>query len=119
MNVVEQQLLIPEERIIKPLNEVLDIVTPKLETAPKPQEPITQNLRQSLDELFPEQKYEEKDIQKAKEVLGKITDEFTETQLKAVIAEVQCLAESWLDDFEREIFKGMTLNELLHEKGNA
>ncbi|TSC90391.1 MAG: hypothetical protein G01um10145_63 [Microgenomates group bacterium Gr01-1014_5] len=117
MQGIEQQLLIREERIVTPLVEVLDTVNPL--TPPKNTVSISPTLRQSLDELFPEQQYDEKDIQKAKETLGKIADEFTEIELKGVIAEVQFLAESWLDDFERTIFKGMTLKELLHEKGGV
>ena len=116
MQAIEQQLLIREEQIIRPLVEVLDTVTPIPKT---PSEPVSSTIRESLDELFPEQKYEEKDIQKAKEALGKVADEFTEIELKGVMAEVQLLAESWLDDFERKTFKGLTLKELLHEKGSA
>lgn len=116
MQAVEQQLLIREEQIIKPLVEVLNTVTP----TPSPKfsvESISPTIRQSLDELFPEQKYEEKEIQKAREILGDVAKDYTNEQLKDVIAEVKYLCESWLDDFEREIFNGVTLQELLHEKG--
>ena len=115
MQAVEQQLLIREEQIIKPLVEVLDVVTPKPENIQKPSESIT--LRQSLDDLFPEQRFEDKDIQKAKEILGTLTNEFTTEHLTGVIIEVQHLAQTWLDELERDIFKGLTLKEVLHEKG--
>lgn len=118
MQSIEQQLLIPEEKILTPLIEVLDTITPKPENAPKPFESITQSLRQSLDELFPEQKFEDKDIQKAKEVLGLLASEFTPEQLGGVIIEMQLLAQSWLDDLERDLFKGLTLKEVLHERGS-
>lgn len=115
---VEQpSLLITEEQIITPLIEVLDEVTPKSEGIPNKSEPITPALRQSLDELFPEQKFDDKDVQKAKEILGALTSEFTAEQLKGTIIEIQYLAESWLDDLERDIFQGLTLKEVLHEKG--
>lgn len=117
MQSIEQQLLIPEERIITPLVEVLETITPKPESSPKPTESITPALRQSLDELFPEQKFEDKDIQKAKEILGSLATEFTTEQLRGSVIEIQLLAQSWLDDLERDIFKGLTLKEVLHEKG--
>lgn len=116
MNSIEQQLLIPEERIIAPLVEVLSEVTPEPETMSDTSKPITPALRQSLDELFPEQRFEDKDIQKTKEILGALANEFSPEQLRGTIIELQHLAQSWLDDFEREIFKGLTLKEVLHEK---
>ncbi|KKP87931.1 MAG: hypothetical protein UR93_C0027G0008, partial [Berkelbacteria bacterium GW2011_GWA2_35_9] len=39
------------------------------------------------------------------------------TELNDVITEVEYLTESWLDEYERNIFDGLTLQELLHEKG--
>lgn len=111
------QLIITDEAFIQPLNEVLTDNTPKppeAETSPK--EP-NKSFQESLDHLFPEQKREERDIRQAKEVLGPIAAEFSNEHLKDVIIEVRYLAESWLDDFERDIFGGKTLNELLHEKG--
>ena len=115
MQAIEQQLLIREERIIAPLTEVLDTLNPT--SPPKPLEPTSPTLRQSLDELFPEQKYEEKDLQKAKEILGETAKKFTPEELKDVLTEIQYLVSTWLDEFEKEAFNGLTLNELLHEKG--
>lgn len=114
----EQQLLISEEQIITPLVEVLDRVSPHSPYINQSSEPLSQTVSQSLDTLFPEQKYEEKDIQKAKDLLGELADSFTPEQMKDVIAETKYLVETWLDDFEREIFSGKTLQELLHEKGS-
>ncbi|MEK6846753.1 MAG: hypothetical protein AABY16_01150 [Nanoarchaeota archaeon] len=71
----------------------------------------------SLNKLFPEQKREDKQINRAKALLGELANEFTKEDIKDVIVQIQYLAESWLDDFERTIFEGKTLSELLHEKG--
>lgn len=116
MQALEQQLLIPQDRIITPLVEFLEEVAPKPINQPQSKKP-TNALKESLDNLFPEQQYDEKNIQKAKEILGKLADEFTQVQLKDTVTEVQFLAENWLDNYEREIFGGLTLQELLHEKG--
>ena len=107
-----QTPIVTEEQIITPLTEILNDAIPT--TQPKI---ISEKLMGSLDDLFPEQQYAEKDIQKAKEILGELTKEFTPDQLKDAVTEIQYLCESWLDDLERQIFKGRTLNELLHEKG--
>lgn len=116
MNAQKQQLLITEDKFIPPLIKILDGVT----QAPTHKSTLPQvpSIKESLDDLFPEQKYEEKSIQKAKEILGKTAGQFTSEQLKDIVTEIQFLADNWLDDFEREIFKGKTLKELLHEKGS-
>jgi len=112
-----KQLGITDESFIQPLNQVLVDITPKLpQSESRPNEPA-KSLQESLDTLFPEQQREEKNLQKAKEILGPVAIEFTSEQLKETIVEVQFLVESWLDDFEREVFGGQTLKELLHEKG--
>lgn len=80
---------------------------------------ISETTIKNLDDLFPEQRREEKAIKSAKEILGELASQYTQEQLKNVVTEIQFLAESWLDDFEREIFKGKTLRELLHDNGGA
>lgn len=72
---------------------------------------------QTLEKMFPEQELQDKNIKQAKAALGALAFEFNPEQLNDLITEVQFLTESWLDDFERQIFKGITLQELLHEKG--
>jgi len=117
MNTSQQQLFITEDKYITPLVKILDQVTPKpIETPSQPKEP-SKSLSKSLDDLFPEQQYDEKVVQEAKKILGVIADEFTPEQLKDAVTEIQYLASTWLDDFERDAFDGLTLNELLHEKG--
>ncbi len=111
-----EQQLITENQIITPLINVLDEITPKpVNTKIDSKQNIS--FKQSLDDLFPEQQYEERNIQRAKDILGDLSDKFTSEELKVAVTEIQFLAQSWLDDFEREIFGGLTLQELLHEKG--
>ncbi len=116
METPRQELLISEDKYINPLTTVLKEATPQAyEHALKRSKP-QKSLRKSIDELFPEQKYEDRSIQEAKRILGKKADKFTKEQLRDVITEVKYLVSTWLDDFERELFEGQTLNELLHEK---
>ncbi len=102
-----------EEKFIPPLREILEEINP---IAKQPQTKKDTTLKKSLDILFPEQQYKDKDLQKAKETLGESAPT-TEAALKDILTEVQFLASAWLDDFERELFDGLTLQELLHEKG--
>lgn len=113
MLISEQQLLIPEENYITPLKEVLNTSSQyHIESRHTP-------LKQSLDTLFPEQVYDEKTVQRTKDILGTLASEFSAEGLKDTITEIQFLTESWLDDFEKKIFDGSTLKELLHEKGGV
>jgi hypothetical protein len=114
MNTLER---VSEEQIITPLESFLQEVTPKPSETTQQQKKSPTTIKKSLDNLFPEQQYEDKDIQKTKEILGVRAKGLSESELRDIVAETQFLISSWLDDFEREIFNGMTLNELLHEKG--
>lgn len=100
-----------KREIIAPAVEILSQISTTSPVAP------AQYIRKSLDELFPEQKYEERSLKDAKEILGALADEFTPQQLKDTVVEIRYLTECWLNEFEREIFEGKTLRELLHEKG--
>ncbi|MFA5933199.1 MAG: hypothetical protein WCV81_02945 [Microgenomates group bacterium] len=71
------------------------------------------SLEESLNTLFPTYKEETK-LQKAKRVLGgEIVSEVTDEQLEIFLTEVQFLLDSWLDSFERTIFDGLTLKQIL------
>ena len=105
-----------QEQLIIPLTRVIEYTTP----SPSPTQSFKNNkalISQTLDELFPEQERYAKEIKSAKQALGLIAFELTPEQLKDIVTEVQYLCESWLDDYERTVFKGQTLKELLHEKG--
>lgn len=107
-----------EKQLITPLETVLNETTPKTQQESSEGENYSKSIRQSLDQLFPEQQSEEKDLKKAREILGKQVKKLSDQELKVIVAETQFLVESWLDDFERGKFNGLTLRELLHEKGN-
>ncbi len=107
---------ISEESYVRPLVTLLEGVTPKTVKNQSHSGANSESLHKSLNDLFPEQQYDEKKIQKAKEILGEVADNFTSEQLRDIVTEIQYLVESWLDDFERDVFAGKTLKELLHER---
>jgi len=108
---------VSEKQIIAPLQLVLNEITPRTQQEIIHHQNKSKSIKKSLDQLFPEQEYEEKNLQKVKEVLGTVAHEMSLEELKVAVTEVQFLVETWLDDFERGIFNGLTLKELLHEKG--
>lgn len=106
-----------EESYRKPLTSLVQNVTLN-HPIEKSHSQTPYDINKSLDELFPEQQHDGKKIQKAKQILGSLVNDFTDEQLKYTVSEVEYLTESWLDEFERQIFEGLTLNELLHERGD-
>ncbi len=111
-----KEFIITEDKFIPPLIKILEEVTPGNIPAKSTPQKSAKSFKESLDNLFPEQEYD-KQLQKAKEVLGSVAKDLSAQELKDVITEVQYLVSTWLDDFEREIFSGKTLKEVLHEKG--
>lgn len=112
---MKQQISFFENNNTNSIKDVLNTPLSDIPTLVK-NAPSIQN---SLDSIFPEQKYNEKTLQKAKQVLGEITDEFSDVQLQEAVTEVQFLADCWLDEFEKKTYGGLTLQELLHEKGKV
>jgi len=55
-------------------------------------------------------------VRKARKVLGQRARGLSDHQLEDIIAQFQCLADGWLNSFERSIFKGKTVKELLTKK---
>ncbi len=107
---LDQYQRVPSKQdIVQPALQVIDRYDPNFGQA--------RSTKDTLDLMFPEQIREEKDLLKVKTILGDLSTSISNQELKDVITEVQFLADSWLDDFERSIFKGVTLQELLHEKG--
>ncbi len=113
----EAPLISSKQVVTQAVNELEKVKVQTPETL-KPTD-ISETTIKHLDDLFPEQRSEEKALKRAKEILGELASQYTQEQLKNVVTEIQFLAESWLDDFEREIFKGKTLRELLHDKGGV
>lgn len=114
MQTSERQLMIVEDKIVTPLTSVLNNINPSI---PPEIQDSSSSIREALNILFPEQQYDDKSIQKAKEILGKTALQYSKEQLEEVVAEIQYLVSSWLDDYERSILGNKTLIEFLHERG--
>lgn len=67
---------------------------------------------QALNSLISETQQQNKTA-KARTILGETANQYTEEQLECLIADFEYLADTWLDDFERQTFGGKTLQELI------
>jgi hypothetical protein len=115
INAQENCQILNPETILQPVTRVFEDVTNTSNNQRSPN--ISQATAKTIQEMFPEQEFEDKSIQKAKIILGDLATEFSKEDLRDLVAQVEYLAESWLDDFERDVFNGKTLNELLHDRG--
>ncbi len=69
----------------------------------------------SLNSIFPTQTEENK-VTKTRKVLGETANTLSNEQIETVITQFQYLMDTWLDEYEREVFSGMTLKEVINEK---
>ena len=110
-NLFNQDPLLPfnanegKEAVISELNKVNILST---EEIPHPT-PI------NLDTIFPEQEISDKNVKILKNTLGILADNYSPEELHLLATKIEFLVESWLDEYERNIFNGKTLKELLHE----
>lgn len=72
-------------------------------------------LTSALDRIFPQQKDENK-VERTRRILGQTANYFTEEQLTTINTDFQYLIDTWLDTYEKNIFSGMTLQNLLKGK---
>jgi hypothetical protein len=70
------------------------------------------SLEVGLNSLIPTYEEENK-LQKARRVLGEISFEVTDEQLEIFITGIQFLLDGLLDNFEKSMFDGLTLKQIL------
>lgn len=71
-------------------------------------------LEAELGRIFPV-KEEENRIQMARRIMGSVVSELTDEELDAYLTEFQFLINYWLDCYEKQVFEGRKLEELLKE----
>lgn len=112
MFIQELPLYPVEKPIPKPHIKSKDIETPQ-----QPLHPLTpqKTLDNVLRNIFPQNKDENKIIQTRK-LLGKTAETLSDEQIYCIVTEFQFLINSWLDEFEKDVFSGKTLKEILNEQ---
>jgi len=72
------------------------------------------SLESTLNSILPTQT-EETNALKTRKQLGETAKALSDEQIECIAAEFQFLANTWLDEYERDVFDGKTLKEVLHE----
>lgn len=72
------------------------------------------SLETTLKTIFPDQREESK-LQKSRRILGDTVADLSDEELGTYLTEFQYLIDSWLDNFEKQIFNEKTLAQLLRE----
>ena len=72
----------------------------------------TTKFEQLLATILPSNQEQDK-LNKARQLLGKEGEGFTDEQLETVIAQFELLVAQWLDEYEKSLFGHKTLKELL------
>ena len=91
----------PDSYIIPGLNEPVASIS-----AP-------QGVYDQINNQFSEQDNQRKTIQEAREILGESAKDLTDEQVYDLANEIQYLVDSWLEEYEKDIFDGKTLDELI------
>ena len=72
-----------------------------------------QGVYDQLTQFFNEQDHQRKTIEEAREILGESASSLSDEQVFDLVNEIQYLADTWLEEYEKKVFNGKTLNELL------
>lgn len=72
-----------------------------------------QGIYDQLNNFLGEQDQQQKAIQEARDILGESARDLNDEQVFDLANEVQFLVDSWLEEFERDIFEGKSLEELI------
>ena len=73
-----------------------------------------QGVYDQLNQIFSEQDQEGKAVLEAREILGDSAKDLTDAQVYDLVNGVQFLVDSWLEEYEKDIFDGKTLDELIN-----
>jgi hypothetical protein len=66
-----------------------------------------------LNNYFNEKDLQQKTVLEAREILGDSADSISDQELYELVTEMQYLVDVWIEDYEKSVFDGKTLKELL------
>lgn len=66
-----------------------------------------------LNKLFIEKDHQQKTILETREILGESAKDLSDNQVYDLVNEIQYLVDSWLKEFEMNVFNGKTLDKLI------
>lgn len=81
------------------------------------------NLNQSAEGIYEqvhqnlkEQNEKQNTILEARDILGESSQSLTDEQVYDLVNEIQYLVDTWIEEYEKDVFDGKTLEELLQLK---
>jgi uncharacterized protein involved in exopolysaccharide biosynthesis len=63
---------------------------------------------------FISQPNKESQIEKSRRILGEVASDLSDDDLQIFLTEIQYLINSWFDHYEKQIFNGQTLRQVLN-----
>jgi microcompartment protein CcmL/EutN len=111
MQILELPLFTSQESINKNTSPAKQ-VTPNQTQRPLPNP--HDSIETVLQSMFPQQTEENKII-RTKRILGKTANSLSDEQIECINSEFKFLADAWLDEYEKEVFGGKTLKEVINE----
>lgn len=73
-----------------------------------------QSIETAINHIFPLQSEENKTLRMRK-ALGESAKSLSNERIETITTQFQFLIESWMDEFEKEVFSGLTLKEVLND----
>jgi HEPN domain-containing protein len=73
-----------------------------------------QSVETAINNIFPLASDESKTI-KLRKALGETAKSLPDEQIETIGTEFQFLIDSWMDEYEQDVFNGLTLKEVLHD----
>ncbi len=59
---------------------------------------------------------EEGKVTKTRRILGETAKTFSDEHIETIITQFQFPIDTWMDEYERDVFSGLTLKEVINEK---
>lgn len=72
-----------------------------------------QGTYEQINQLFNEQNSQIRTIQEARDILGESAESLTDEQVYDLVNDIQYLVDTWLEEYEQQVFDGKTLKEVL------
>lgn len=66
-----------------------------------------------LNQFFDDQNQQQRAVEEARDILGESATSLTDEELYDLTNEMQYLVDTWIEEFERDVFDGKTLKDLL------
>ena len=79
--------------------------------------PLNQ-LEKTLSTIFPDNKEESK-VNKARKILGETAVSLTDEKIENIVTDFEYLIDTWMDLFEKNVFGGQTLKEIMGTSANG